>query len=109
MLAKIYGYDSPQELTTKLIDIRHQLYVDPQRRDEFSRLLQAQDAVLDFESQVYRKDGSIIWIAENARAMRDQKGQLLGTKALSKTLPNASKQKANCCNAIVCCKALPLL
>jgi len=78
MLANIYGYDSPQELTTKLIDIRHQLYVDPQRRDEFSRLLQAQDAVLDFESQVYRKDGSIIWITENARAMRDQKGQLLG-------------------------------
>ncbi len=78
MLAKIYGYDSPQELTTRLIDIRHQLYVNPQRRDEFSRLLQAQDAVLDFESQVYRKDGSIIWISEHARAMRDANGYLLG-------------------------------
>ena len=78
MLAKIYGYASPQELTTTLIDIRHQLYVEPQRRDEFSRLLQAQDAVFDFESQVYCKDGSIIWIAEDARAIRDQDGDLLG-------------------------------
>ncbi|XHX76589.1 MAG: PAS domain S-box protein [Stenomitos frigidus ULC029] len=78
MLAKIYGYNSPEELTTRLIDIRHQLYVNPQRRDEFSQLLQTQDAVLDFESQVYRKDGSIIWISEHARAMRDANGCLAG-------------------------------
>ena len=78
MLAKLYGYDSPQTLITSLTDIRHQLYVDPQRRDAFSQLLQAQDAVLDFESQVYRRDGSIIWISENARAVHDQTGNLLG-------------------------------
>ncbi len=30
-----------------------------------------------FESQVYRKDGSIIWILENARAVRDSTGTLL--------------------------------
>ena len=78
MLAKLYGYDSPQTLITSLTDIRHQLYVEPQRRDEFSQRLQAQDAVLDFESQVYRRDGSIIWISENARAIRDHTGQLIG-------------------------------
>ncbi|PSB32177.1 EAL domain-containing protein [Stenomitos frigidus] len=78
MLAKLYGYDSPHALITGLTDIRQQLYVDAQRRDEFSQLLQAQDAVLDFESQVYRRDGSIIWISENARAIRDQTGQLVG-------------------------------
>ena len=37
------------------------------------------DAVLvtDFESRIYRKDGSIIWIAENCRAVRDALGKLL--------------------------------
>jgi diguanylate cyclase (GGDEF)-like protein/PAS domain S-box-containing protein len=90
MLAKLYGYDSPQELMVSLTDIRHQLYVDPQRRDEFSRLLQAQDAVLDFESQVYRKDGSVIWISENARALRDANGCLLGYEG---TVEDITKRK----------------
>ncbi|MEQ9553269.1 MAG: EAL domain-containing protein [Coleofasciculus sp. G3-WIS-01] len=77
-LARLYGYSSPDELMARLTDIEHQLYVDPQRRTEFSRLLQENDAVADFESQVYRKDGSVIWIAENARAVRDtMTGELL--------------------------------
>ncbi|XGV97279.1 MAG: EAL domain-containing protein [Leptolyngbya sp. BL-A-14] len=90
MLAQIYGYGSPQELITSLTDIRHQLYVDPQRRDEFRRLLQAQDAVLDFESQVHRKDGSVIWISENARAIRDAQGQLQGYEG---TVEDITKRK----------------
>src|SRR6202000_2775044 len=31
----------------------------------------------DFESQIYRKDGSIIWISERARTVRDQDDKLL--------------------------------
>jgi diguanylate cyclase (GGDEF)-like protein len=62
----------------RLTDIEHQLYVEPNQRTEFIHLLQENDAVLEFESQVYRKDGSVIWIAENARAVRDiNTGELL--------------------------------
>lgn len=78
MLARIYGYDSPAELISTLTDIQRQLYADPDRRLQFMRLLQEHDAVWDFESQVYRKDGSVIWISENARAIRDARGELLG-------------------------------
>ncbi len=77
-LAKIYGYASPEELIASLTDIEHQLYVKPQRRDQFVRRMQEHEAVSGFDSQVYRKDGSIIWISENARAVRDPKtGELL--------------------------------
>ena len=76
-LARIYGYDSPAELVADLTDIGLQLYVDPHRRAEFVHLLQQQDAVCDFEAEIYRKDGSRIWIAENARAVRDEQGRLL--------------------------------
>ncbi|AFZ20461.1 PAS domain S-box protein [Allocoleopsis franciscana] len=77
-LARLYGYSSPAELMERLTDIEHQLYVEPNQRTEFIRLLQENDAVLEFESQVYRKDGSVIWIAENARAVRDTNtGELL--------------------------------
>src|SRR5690606_21744905 len=76
-LARIYGFDSPAELMESLRDIRHQLYVRPECRDEFIELINARGTVTGFESQVYRKDGEVIWISENARAVYDGDGTLV--------------------------------
>ena len=76
-LAHIYGYESTQDLIESLRDIKQQLYVDPQRRTDFIHIMQERDAVSGFEAQIYRKDGSIIWILEHARAVRDTDGTLL--------------------------------
>src|ERR1051326_5387802 len=76
-LARIYGYDSPEELMKELTDISRRLYVDDGRRDEFIRLMQEHDIITEFESPVYRKDGTVIWISENCRGIRDSKGRLL--------------------------------
>ncbi len=76
-LARIYGYQSPDELMVRLTSIQNQLYVDPIRRREFVRTLQENDEVYGFESQVYRKDGSLIWISENARAVKNEDGEIL--------------------------------
>ena len=76
-LARIYGFDSPEELIQSLRDIRQQLYVDATRRGEFMRLIRARGSITGFESQVYRRDGSIIWISENARTVNDASGNLL--------------------------------
>ncbi|HIK40313.1 PAS domain S-box protein [Thermoleptolyngbya sp. M55_K2018_002] len=76
-LAKIYGYESVEALMESLQDIEHQLYVDPTRRQDFIDQMAAHGAVEDFESQVYRQDGEIIWIAENAIAVRDDQDNLL--------------------------------
>lgn len=76
-LARIYGYASPDELTAAVTDIGGQLYVDPHRREEFRRLLAGSDVVEGFESEIYRRDGSVVWISESARAVRDEGGVLL--------------------------------
>jgi diguanylate cyclase (GGDEF)-like protein/PAS domain S-box-containing protein len=76
-LANIYGFDSTDELVASLRDIGRQLYVDPQRREEFMRIVRARGSVSGFESQVYRKNGDIIWISENARAVFDDDGKLV--------------------------------
>ncbi len=76
-LAKIYGYESPVELMASITDIAHRLYVEPGRREEFVQLMQANDTITGFESKIYRKDETIIWIAENCRAVRDAQGNLL--------------------------------
>jgi diguanylate cyclase (GGDEF)-like protein/PAS domain S-box-containing protein len=76
-LARIYGYDTPQDLADSISDIQRQLYVDPGKRDEFIALMQAYGQVQNFEAQVYRKNGDIIWISENAREVRGAEGNLL--------------------------------
>ena len=76
-LARIYGYESPAELVAGIKDIARNLYVEPGRRDEFIRLMQEHDTLSGFESKIYRKDETIIWIAENCRAVRDTEGKLL--------------------------------
>jgi PAS domain S-box-containing protein len=76
-LAKIYGYESSEEVTAKFTDIERQLYVDPDRRTEFLRSIEESGRVSDFESQIYRSDGSIVWISEKARAVRNPNGTVL--------------------------------
>jgi PAS domain S-box-containing protein len=65
--ARILGYSSPEELIASLTDIQHQVFVDPARYDELRCLLEKQGVVWNFEHQVRRKDGSLAWVALNAR------------------------------------------
>jgi diguanylate cyclase (GGDEF)-like protein/PAS domain S-box-containing protein len=76
-LAKIYGYSSPEELISVLNNIQQQLYVMPGRREEFVQAMLANQSVHNFESLVYKKDNSTIWISENARMVHDKAGNLL--------------------------------
>ncbi|MFQ5551399.1 MAG: PAS domain S-box protein, partial [Gemmatimonadales bacterium] len=76
-LARLYGYESPEDLIESLTDIGPQLYVNPNRRAEFIRLMQEQGIVTGLESQVYRRDGSVIWISESVRAVHDANDVLL--------------------------------
>ena len=76
-LIRIYGYSSREDLMASISDIAKLLYVNPNRRAEFVKLMQEQNLVQDFESQIFRKDGSIIWISENARAVTDDQGKVL--------------------------------
>jgi len=71
-LARIYGYKTPQEVIAHLTD-----YVDPQRWVDFVDLIEKYGGVSEFESQIYRQDGSIVWISQKAYAVRDEQGKLL--------------------------------
>lgn len=76
-LARMYGYGSPEELMSALNNIQQQLYVAAGRREEFVQTIENHQNVQNFESLVYKKDGSTIWISENARMVHDEAGCLL--------------------------------
>jgi PAS domain S-box-containing protein len=76
-LARIYGYETPEQVITHFRDIGNQLYVDPNRRQEFTRRIDVHGEVTGFEFEIRRKDGSSAWVSESARAVRDPAGKLL--------------------------------
>jgi PAS domain S-box-containing protein len=76
-LAKIYGYDSPQEMLESINNITEQLYVDSARRADFIAAIERYGTVKDFEYRCYCKDGSIIWTQIDARAVRASNGKVL--------------------------------
>jgi PAS domain S-box-containing protein len=76
-MARICGYDSPELMIAAVTDAGRQLYAQVNRRDELIAYLRRFDEVSGFESQIYRRDRSVIWVSENIHSVRDQDGTLL--------------------------------
>ena len=72
----MYGYDTVEELLHGVSDIQNQIYVDPGMRERFKELIDKSDVVRSLEYQVRRRDGSILWISESARVVRDATGAI---------------------------------
>jgi len=75
--AKIFGYDSPQDVLASVTDVAKQLYVNPEDREELVRIIKENGMAEGFEIQLYRKDRSIIWVSVYARKVCDNQGNML--------------------------------
>ncbi len=68
-MAATFGYNSPGEMTTMLTDLARQSFIDPKRSEEYLRLMETPGEALNFECEVFRKDGSKIWLTMSVRAI----------------------------------------
>jgi len=75
-LARLLGYDTPEQLMAERTDLARDHYVDPRERARFLRLLETQETVQGFEYEAYRRDGTRIWLREHARVVRDRDGEV---------------------------------
>ena len=76
VFARMHGYESPEELLRETQDFSELMLIDPKRNEEFRQALADHGVVKEFEKEICRRDGKKIWIAVNARAVRDQVGAL---------------------------------
>ena len=76
-LARMHGFDSPEELMRERTDISRDAYADPNRRETFKKLMESEGVVSGFEFQLTRKDGERIWVSVNARVVRDAQGRTM--------------------------------
>ncbi len=88
--ARILGDGSPPDLLQRVKNIKEQVYVNAEDRDRLITLLNQEEKVIGFESQVYRSDGSTIWISENVHCVRNDQGDILYFEG---TIENITERK----------------
>jgi PAS domain S-box-containing protein len=92
-LARMHGYDSPEDMIAAIKDLGHQIFVDSHQREEFAAQMEVAGAVRDAEYQVYRKDGSKFWISVNA-AVRDESGAVAYYEGFIQDISDRKKGKS---------------
>ena len=103
-LARMAGYGSPEEMMTEVHDIGRDLHYRPGDRAKLMEIIKKEGVVIRFETEWKKKDGSIISVILNARAVRDDQGNVLyyevaaadvtGQKRLESQLRHAQKMEA---------------
>jgi PAS domain S-box-containing protein/putative nucleotidyltransferase with HDIG domain len=76
-MARILGYDSPEELISSVKDISRQVYVNSDDRINFIEIMSHQNVTNNNEVRFYKKDGSIIWVSRTMHSVINEKGQIL--------------------------------
>jgi PAS domain S-box-containing protein len=67
----MFGYDSPEDAISTLTNLPQQIFVDPSDREDLWAELLEKGFVNAYEVRQKRKDGTIFWVSENARIVRD--------------------------------------
>lgn len=75
-LARIYGYSCPEELLADASRNGGQLNVDRDRCGDLVGMLRIADRTSGLESQVTRKDGTVVWVSQNIETVKDGDGRI---------------------------------
>ncbi|NQT63943.1 MAG: PAS domain S-box protein [Candidatus Marinimicrobia bacterium] len=89
-LADILGYNSPEELVKININVSNGFYVNPDQRKEFLSLMKQENRLTGYEYEIYKNNGDIIWVSENARVVRNNNNEMVGFEG---TIVDITKRK----------------
>ncbi|MFP3913324.1 MAG: ATP-binding protein [Actinomycetota bacterium] len=73
--AQLLGYDNPDELVAQEYAAAF-AYADEGRREEWRSDIERYGVVHDFQARLRRRDGSIIWVRDTARAVFGEDGSV---------------------------------
>jgi len=76
-LARMMAYETPEQLISGIGDVSTNVYVHPEAREEYQRLMQRDGMVRDFEYQVRQRSGGILWLSDSATVVRDEHGEVV--------------------------------
>jgi PAS domain S-box-containing protein len=92
-MASIYGYESPEDMVQSVSDISTQVYENLNDRKFFIETLGKRGYIEKYEYKVRKKNGNIIWVSNNARAVRDNDGNILHYEGLVQDITERKKME----------------
>ncbi len=75
--AKMYGFESPEQMKHEVHHIGSQLFGNPDNWRKLTEILSKDGEVRDFTAEFFRRDGKKIWIQINASAVSGADASLL--------------------------------
>ena len=76
-MARIYHFESPEQMIAEVHDIGAQLYANREDRKTYASLLRKKGIVQNFETEQRRRDGSTVWVSANAIPVRDENRKIV--------------------------------
>lgn len=76
---QMFGYQPEEVIGRQATDF----YVNPGKRNELIALMEKSGgSVMDFEAQIRRKDGSVIWVSSNVHSFKNDSGEVAGIEGI---------------------------
>jgi PAS domain S-box-containing protein len=76
-MARMFGYESPEEMIERISDLGRQLWFDNAQRESFVDQLRAEGIRAGLETQMRVRTGSVVWVSVNARGIRNADGEMV--------------------------------
>jgi len=76
-LAKMLGYDSPEDVMSSLKDVVAQVWLDSNERSRFLELIEKHGLIRGYECRYLRKDGTVFWVSLSSRKVCGPDGNTL--------------------------------
>lgn len=76
-MGRVLGYESVEDMLRLVRNANGDVYPDKDAREAFMMGLVKAGQIFGYETQVLRKDKSLIWVRENIRVVRDEDGHIL--------------------------------
>jgi PAS domain S-box-containing protein len=90
-LARMMGYDTPQQLIEGVTDVANVIYLDPSVRKEYQERMARDGMVREFEYQVRQRDGSVLWLSDSATTVRDEAGNVVRYEGVVRDITNQKR------------------
>ncbi|MCB9976059.1 MAG: PAS domain-containing sensor histidine kinase [Rhodospirillales bacterium] len=76
-MARILGYKNVEELLHEVKNANGAVYIDKDERESFINALMRAGQINGYETQVFKKGGTKIWVSENIRCVKDEADNIL--------------------------------
>ncbi len=90
-MARMTGYESPEEMTSSIAGIARDLYVRPEDRSRFRDVIEREGVVSGFETEFRKRGGGTVFVVLSARCVRDGRGNVLRYEGIAEDITNRKR------------------